>query len=158
MIRIFLLSVLLLLTPLDAAAADQENVPASPAYKGEIRRGADGSLTVQKTPEPARTATDGATKPATMRVGGQEKITSITEAAKRARDGEVIEIRPGDYRGQPAVWTQNNLVIRGVGARPVMIADGKSAKDKAIWVVRGGNVRIENIEFRGARVDRKSVV
>ena len=33
-----------------------------------------------------------------------------------------------------------------------MLADGKSAEGKAIWVVRGDNVRIENIEFRGARV------
>ena len=32
-----------------------------------------------------------------------------------------------------------------------MIGDGRSGEDKAIWVVRGGNVRIENIEFRGAR-------
>jgi hypothetical protein len=44
-------------------------------------------------------------------------------------------------------------VIRGVGQRPVMLADGKSAEGKAIWVVRGGKIRIENIEFRGARVD-----
>ena len=27
---------------------------------------------------------------------------------------------------------------------------GPSAEDKATWVVRGGNVRIENIDFRGA--------
>ncbi len=33
-----------------------------------------------------------------------------------------------------------------------MLADGKSAEGKAIWVVRGGRVQIENIEFRGARV------
>jgi len=101
--------------------------------------------------EPVKGASDGAPKPATMFVGGQEKITTITEAAKRARDGDVIEIRPGDYRGQPAVWTQRDLVIRGVGARPVMISDGKNADGNAIWVVRGGNVQIENIEFRGAR-------
>jgi hypothetical protein len=87
-----------------------------------------------------------------MFVGSQEKIKTITEAAKQARDGEIIEIRPGEYRGQPAVWTRNNLVIRGAGSRPVMIADGESAEGKAIWVVRGGRVRIENIEFRGARV------
>ncbi|HEX9194652.1 MAG TPA: hypothetical protein VF854_01420, partial [Azonexus sp.] len=39
----------------------------------------------------------------------------------------------------------------GTGKRPVMIADGQSAEGKATWVVRGGNVRVENIEFRGAR-------
>jgi hypothetical protein len=93
-----------------------------------------------------------AAKPATMVVGPGEKITTITEAARLAQDGEVIEIRPGDYRGQPAIWAKNELIIRGAGGRAVMLADGKSAEGKAIWVVRGGKVRIENIEFRGARV------
>ena len=87
-----------------------------------------------------------------MVVGPGEMVSTVTEAARLARDGDVIEIRSGNYRGQTAIWTQNNLLIRGIGKRPVMIADGQSAEDKAIWVVRGGNVRIENIEFRGARV------
>lgn len=87
-----------------------------------------------------------------MVVGPGERITTVGEAARLARDGEVIEIRPGTYRGQPAVWTQDRLVIRGSGERPVMLADGRHAEGKGIWVVRGGEVRIENIEFRGARV------
>ena len=133
-------------------AAMPESLPESSAYKGEIQRGADGKLKVL-APEASSLPTAGASSSvATMIVGPLEKISTVTEAAKRARDGEVIEIRPGEYRGQPAIWTQNNLLIRGSGARPVMIADGKDAEGKAIWVVRGGDVRIENIEFRGARV------
>lgn len=131
-----------------AGAQTGDKLPAAPDYLGEIRRGADGRLVAR--PEDAITVQ--AVVPATMVVGPGEKISSITEAAKQARDGDVIEIRPGVYRGQPAVWTQNNLVIRGAGERPVMLADGKSAEGKAIWVVRGGKLRIENIEFRGARV------
>lgn len=150
MIRSFIASAILLGTPLCALAQMPESVPPSPAYKGEIRRGADGKLMVVETPEAARPGTGGPAKAATMVVGSQEKITTIAEAAKLAQDGDVIEIRPGDYRGQAAVWTRNNLLIRGAGGRPVMLGDGKSA-EKAIWVVRGGNVRIENIEFRGAR-------
>ncbi|PKO88511.1 MAG: hypothetical protein CVU18_07095 [Betaproteobacteria bacterium HGW-Betaproteobacteria-12] len=92
----------------------------------------------------------GADAQATMVVGPGERIATIGEAARLARDGEVIEIRPGTYRGQPAVWTQNRLLIRGSGERPVML--GGNAEGKGIWVVRGGQVRIENIEFRGARV------
>jgi hypothetical protein len=34
----------------------------------------------------------------------------------------------------------------------VLLAAGHSAEDKAILVVRNGEVRIENIEFRGTRV------
>lgn len=150
-----ILLVLLCLAPsLSALAQVSESLPVSPPYKGEIRRDADGKLIAI---DPGAGSADSPTaeaveKPASMIVGHQEKITSITEAARLAKDGEIIEIRSGDYRGQPAVWSQNNLVIRGAGKRPVMLANGKSAEGKAIWIVRGDHVRIENIEFRGARV------
>jgi hypothetical protein len=150
-IRSVIASLILLTTPLYGLAQIPESIPPSPAYKGEIRRGADGKLMVVTPTETTKSPADGPTKAATMIVGSQEKITTITEAAKLAQDGDVIEIRPGDYRGQPAVWTRNNLLIRGAEGRPVMIADGKNAEGKAIWVVRGANVRIENVEFRGAR-------
>ena len=134
------------------SAQAQEKLPLTPDYRGEIRRGADGKLMV--LPEAGRLGHDPAkaAPKATMVVGPGEMVSTVTEAARLARDGDVIEIRSGNYRGQTAIWTQNNLLIRGVGQRPVMIADGQSAEDKAIWVVRGGNVRIENIEFRGAKV------
>jgi hypothetical protein len=126
-----------------------DKLPPEPDYLGEIRRSPDGQLKVVAGDAKQATA---AAKPATMVVGPGEKITTITEAARLAQDGEVIEIRPGDYHGQPVIWAKNEIIIRGSGARPVMLADGKSAEGKAIWVVRGGKVRIENIEFRGARV------
>lgn len=151
MTRTFLLGLFLLAASFCAEAQAPDDLPLPSAYKGEIRRGADGRLMVLDAEEQAKGASDGAPRPATMFVGEREKITTITEAAKLARDGEVIEIRPGDYRGQPAVWTQRDLLIRGTGTRPVMIADGRTAEGYAIWVVRGGNVQIENIEFRGAR-------
>ncbi len=151
MIRSVIACLILLTTPLCGLAQIPESIPPSSAYKGDIRRGADGKLMVVKPTEAAKPLADGPVKPATMIVGSEEKITTITEAAKLAQDGDVIEIRPGDYRGQPAVWTRNNLLIRASEGRPVMIADGKNAEGKAIWVVRGANVRIESIEFRGAR-------
>lgn len=145
------LSVMLALSATVAMAQADDRLPKESAYLGEIRRGADGKL--QAVAEPAARGSDSATAaPATLIVGPGQKVATVSEAARLARDGEVIEIRAGDYRGQPAVWTQNNLTIRGAGGRPVMLADGKSAEGKAIWVVRGGKVRIENIEFRGARV------
>jgi len=152
MIRTFLVCMSLAAISSSGFAAAPENLPELSSYKGEIRRGTDGKLEVETTKASAQSGATLPSDPATMVVGPQEKITTITEAAKRARDGDIIEIRPGEYRGQPAIWTQNKLVIRGSGVRPVMIADGKDAEGKAIWVVRGGNVRIENIEFRGARV------
>ena len=135
-----------------ALAQVPDKLPLAPEYLGEIRRSPDGKLKVVPEAMVGVPSSESAVL-ATMIVGPGEKITTITEAAKQAHDGEVIEIRAGDYRGQPAIWTQNNLVIRGVGQRPVMLANGKSAEGKAIWVVRGGKVRIENIEFRGSRVE-----
>ena len=93
---------------------------------------------------------------ATLRVGPGEKLTRIAEAARLAKDGDIVEILPGEYRGDVAVWLQKALMIRGIGQRPVLIADGKNAEGKAIWVIRNGDIRIENIEFRGARVSDKN--
>lgn len=148
-VRPFSVALLLAIQAGWALAQLPDKLPPAPDYLGEIRRTPDGKLKALAEVEKAKAAAVAAT----MIVGPGERVASITEAARLAHDGEVIEIRPGTYRGQPAVWSQNNLVIRGAGERPVMLADGKSAEGKAIWVVRGGKVRIENIEFRGARVE-----
>ncbi|MGV0974705.1 MAG: hypothetical protein ACOYBO_02110 [Azonexus sp.] len=130
----------------------QDKLPLTSDYLGEIRRGADGKLMVLPEAELATQGHSGvAESKVAMVVGPGEMVSTVTEAARLARDGDVVEIRSGNYRGQTAIWTQNNLLIRGTGKRPVMIADGQSAEDKATWVVRGGNVRIENIDFRGAK-------
>lgn len=80
----------------------------------------------------------------------------LAAALARAVDGDVIELAAGDYRGEVGVITHKRLTLRGVGGRPVLHAAGRSAEGKAIWVVRstpeGSDIRIENIEFRGARV------
>lgn len=89
---------------------------------------------------------------ATLRVGPYEQFTQIADAAKHAKDGDTVEILPGEYRADVAVWSQKQLTIRGVGERPVLIAEGASAEGKAIWVIRNGDFRIHNVEFRGARV------
>lgn len=82
-------------------------------------------------------------------VGPQD---NLAQAIASAVDGDEILIEAGDYRGQVAVITQRRLTLRGVGGRPVLHAAGQAAEGKAILVVRNGDVLIENIEFRGARV------
>ena len=89
---------------------------------------------------------------ATLMVGPGGDAARFSEAVRLARDGDTIEVHPGDYVGDVAVLTQRRLHIRGVGARPVFHAGGAHAEGKAIWVVRHGDITIENIEFRGARV------
>ena len=88
-----------------------------------------------------------------LRVGADRDIRTLRQASKIARDGDTIEVDPGDYEGDTAVWTQNELTIRGIGARPRVLADGvNAAEGKGIFVLKGGDVTIENIGFFGARV------
>ena len=87
-----------------------------------------------------------------IRVGAAREIRTLHDAAKIARDGDIIELDSGDYEGDNAVWTQNDLVIRGIGTRPRLVADGQAAEGKGILVMKGGNVTIENLGFFGARV------
>ncbi len=87
-----------------------------------------------------------------IRVDRYGEVQKISDAARVAKDGDIVEIASGEWRGDAAVWGQKNLTIRGVGERPVLIADGKSAEGKAIWVIRDGDFVVENVEFRGARV------
>ncbi|MHC1705995.1 MAG: T9SS type A sorting domain-containing protein [Bacteroidales bacterium] len=69
-------------------------------------------------------------------------------------DYDTIEINPGLYAGNAAlaVWQNNYLVIRGAGTRPHLFADGQYIWGKAIWVLAGNNITVDNIEFSGAAV------
>jgi hypothetical protein len=89
---------------------------------------------------------------ATLTVGPEGVPMSFQQALAAAADGDEIEILSGTYKGAVGVITQKRLTLRGVGERPVFDADGRHAEGKAIWVIRHGEVLIENIEFRGARV------
>ncbi len=89
---------------------------------------------------------------AVITVGPGESVDTIAAAARLAQDGDTVLIKGGTYRGDVAVWTQKQLEIRGIDGRPVLIADGKSAEGKAIWVFRNGDYTVDNIEFRGTRV------
>ena len=77
---------------------------------------------------------------------------SLSATARSARDGDTIEVEAGDYLGDVSSWPQTDLTIRGTGGRPRIVADGRDAEGKGIMVVKGKRVRIENLEFRGARV------
>ena len=63
---------------------------------------------------------------AVITVGPQESVRRIADAARLAKDGDTVLIQPGTYRGDVTVWLQQALEIRGIGPRPVLIADGES--------------------------------
>ncbi|MHB1360578.1 MAG: right-handed parallel beta-helix repeat-containing protein [Rhodocyclaceae bacterium] len=138
--------------------AEAESFPPASPYLGEIRRDSSGKLIV--VPDKAPVA-DAAGQPASgaariLRVGPQQALRSIAVAATQARDGDTVEIEAGDYLADVAVWKQHKLTIRGVGGYARMLAGGVSAEKKAIWIIRGGDITIENVEFVGARVPDKN--
>jgi hypothetical protein len=103
-------------------------------------------------------APQGATHAAsnTIRVGPQHALTRVADAARIARDGDVVEIEAAVYTDDVAAWHQSNITIRGVGGRARMVSKGRAAEGKAIWVIKGDNVTIENIEFAGTRVPSRN--
>ena len=73
-------------------------------------------------------------------------------AAEIAQDGDTVEIEGGEYVGDVAVWSANHLLIRGMNGMAHVTANGKSAEQKAIWVIRGNDTTIEQVEFSGCHV------
>ena len=93
---------------------------------------------------------------AVLHVGAGRKLTRPSAAAQVARDGDIVEIDAGLYEGDAAIWTQHGLTIRGVGGRAHLRANGAHAESKAIWVIKGSNTTIENVEFSGAAVPHRN--
>ena len=87
-----------------------------------------------------------------LRVGPHQLYKTPNAAAAAAMPGDVIEIEAGDYPGDVAVWSANQVTIRGVNGTARMEARGRSAERKAIWIIRGNDATVENIEFSGCHV------
>jgi hypothetical protein len=77
---------------------------------------------------------------------------SLAAAVAQAGEGDTIELLSGVHRGQAAVILQRQLRLRGAGGPVWLQADGAHAEGKALLVVRNGDVQIQGIGFRGARV------
>jgi hypothetical protein len=93
------------------------------------------------------------------RSGQPGSYATLAQVAAASVDGDTIEIAGGTYRGAEAfaVFTRNNLRLIGKPAAdgtPVTLdAAGQTiGNGKAIWVVQGTNVTIENIAFVNAKV------
>ncbi len=107
-------------------------------------------------PAAALAETDPAASSATSRqilkVGPGRTLERPSQAARIAKPGALIEIDAGDYHGDVAVWRQDGLTLRGINGQARLHADGNSAQGKAIWVIRGAGVEVDNIGFFGALV------
>ena len=94
-----------------------------------------------------------ATNTRVIRVDPLGDITTPSQAARRASDGDTVEIEPGIYRADVAVWPQAAQRIRArVPGTVRLVADGAAAEQKGIWVLHDGNFHVEGVAFEGARV------
>ena len=108
------------------------------------------------TPAPAdRTACDTATG-RLLQVGPGKVYAVPSAAAAIAESGDVIKIDAGIYDGDVAVWRASNLTICGARGRAKLYAAGRSADGKGIWVIQGGNVVVDSLEFHQAKVPNQN--
>ena len=148
-----------------AQAAEQAKAAQREAHEAAetARRLAHKPPDEPDIPHPARSArphkaaedtpaTPGQPASRVLAVGTGKRYALPSLAARDARDGDIVEIEAGIYRGDVAVWRADNLVIRGVGGRVLLDAAGKAAQGKATWVIKGRNTTIQNIAFTGSRV------
>ena len=92
----------------------------------------------------------------TLQVGPHRSLKTPSAAAATAKAGTLIEIDAGVYENDYSTWSQDSLTIRGTGGMVHMKSNGLIPNGKAIWIIRGGNTEIENVEFSGAKVEDKN--
>ncbi|MBV9251842.1 MAG: hypothetical protein JO227_21695 [Acetobacteraceae bacterium] len=85
----------------------------------------------------------------TLQVGPQRALKLASDAAAEARDGDTIVVDAGKY-DDCAVWRANRLTIIGAGTGAVFL--GKTCEGKAIFVVSGQDMHIQNVTFEHAAV------
>ena len=88
----------------------------------------------------------------TFQVGPQRDYSFPSQVIDLVQAGDIVEIDAGVYLGDVGIWATDDLTIRGVGGMAHMRANGANAQGKAIWVIAGNNVTLENIEFSEASV------
>ncbi len=85
-------------------------------------------------------------------VGPARTYTRPGQVAPLVNTGDTVEIDAAIYVGDVCVWSKSNLLLKGVGGRPHLRANGNNAIGKGIWVLAGNNITVENIEFSEASV------
>jgi hypothetical protein len=124
----------------------------SPRHVGAVMTIIEQPVGPPEMPVPQLTMPPPAPLPRIIQVGPSRTVKLPSQASAIAKTGDIVEIDADNYVGDVAVWMQDNLTIRGVGGRARMLAAGQAAENKAIWVIKGRNAIVDNIEFAGAAV------
>lgn len=134
--------------PAPKPRAQQPRFKGLPQASGFRREGAK--------PQPVAGAVPGSRAVRVHRIGPGRDYERPSEIEGQVGDGDTVEIEAGVYPNDYVVWKQNNLTLRGVNGRPHLKAEAGIPNRKAIWVFKGDNVIVDNIEFSGAKVRDKN--
>ena len=85
----------------------------------------------------------------TLKVGPNQTYKAPSAAAAVAKNGDHIEIEPGQYF-DCAVWNADNLVIEGTDSG-VVITD-KTCNGMGLFVIGGNNTTVRNLTLTRSRV------
>src|SRR5262249_53433590 len=133
------------LTPQAASSKDRER--SSPS------KGLDHQMSIAKLWPAllilAGNAITGATRGDTLKVGPTQTYKMPSAAAAVAKNGDHIEIQPGQYF-DCAVWRADNLVIEGTG--PGVVITDKTCDGMGLFVIRGNNTTVRNLTLTRSRV------
>ncbi|MCZ4313792.1 hypothetical protein O4H66_10315 [Comamonadaceae bacterium G21597-S1] len=91
-----------------------------------------------------------------LHVGPSRETRTLADAARIARPGTTIEVDPGNYHADVAVWLHDNVTLRAPRGRARLVAHGAAAEGKGIWVVRANGMRVEGFDFEGCRVPSRN--
>jgi hypothetical protein len=86
---------------------------------------------------------------ATLKVGPSQTYKAPSAAAAVAKNGDHIEIEPGQYF-DCAVWNADDLVIEGTG--PGVVITDKTCMGKGLFVIEGNNTTVRNLTLTRSRV------
>src|SRR5580704_6013309 len=86
---------------------------------------------------------------AILKVGPNQSYTAPSLAAEVAKNGDHIEIEPGEYF-DCSVWRADDLVIEGAG--PGVVIRDKTCMGKGLFVIDGNNTTVRNLTLTRARV------
>lgn len=106
---------------------------------------------VETTVAPATKAPAGAVREqescgADLCVGPDYLLKHPSQAARMAQEGNTVYIEAGNYT-DCAVWPVS-VTIRGINGRPTI--GGKVCEGKGVWITKGKDTVIENVELHGA--------
>lgn len=87
----------------------------------------------------------------TLTVGRDKDYPTISRAVLAARDGDIIAVAPGTYVGESMIIARNDLILRGQdGIATIDAAHRPVVQDKAILIIQGRNILLENLELKNA--------